>query len=237
MVGFYLAKNTYIYELFTETDSLKENEELTVKKEPVSPQKPKRKALKENTQQHNEDAEPQVQVAPQKPSLRVKREKQSILNEAASKNSIDDMPPPPRPIKTEKNTRTTRARTKRNDKTKNEMLEEKCRDSDVLLNNVTIPMLEISSDDETEMQKSEKASSTSSVHSETNKTTVVKPNTIRSTRSRVKQNKKVESSNEKPKRSRSSSAEVSTSKTRTAKGKQTKRKKAEDTDIKTDSST
>lgn len=235
---------TFIYMscFFAETDSLKENE-IGIKKEPISPKKPKRKALKEVVHPENKVAELAVKTASQKPARKIKQEKQSILNEAASNSSFEEMPPPTiplgKPIKTEGSaSRTTRARTRKNNKIETELLdalEPNRRDSDVILNNATITVLEISSDNESETSTSEKISTAGSAQSELN-ATFVKPSVTRCTRSKVKTaTKKVENSNENQKRSRSPSTEESNNKTKTVKSKKTKRKKAEDTEAKTNS--
>lgn len=153
--------------------SCKENE-INIKSEKASPKKPKRKALVETHQLNAEKEQPDNFTI-----TSLKSE-----NDESEKDS-QQMPPPTlplkKPIKTE-NSRSTRsrARTRNTNAAKGKPSK---KDSDVILNDVTIPILEISSDDEQPKT----------------------PEAPRVTRSKARPAKKP--SAERPKRSRSESSE------------------------------
>lgn len=174
-----------------------------------------------------------VSEAPQ--YVTVKQEKLSTIN-AVQNSSMEEMPPPTLPlqkvIKVERNTRLTRSRTKRVTKIKTEVPdseEETRKDSDVVLQPVVNPVLEISSDSdapsESEDTSRRNASNASSTKSAGTKTTA-KKDVMRSTRSRARA-VQTKTETERLKRSRSGSTEEITTKTKIIKSKRTKRKKAE----------
>lgn len=179
--------------------SLKENKEINVKLEKSSPKKPKRKALAENRQLNGEDEQTEITVIKSLKSENDDPEK-----------DFQQMPPPnlplKKPIKTE-NSRSTRSRARpRNTNASNGKSSKK--DSDVILNDVTIPILEISSDDD--------QSKTS------------EPELPRVTRSKARKpvDKTKNESVERPKRSRSESSE-NTKKDKKQKSKHVKKPKDE----------
>lgn len=171
-----------------------EDVSVQVKKEVQSPVKPARKALRE-TQKVQETTQ----------SVRVKREK--ITDAMPQRESVENMPPPQvlpvkKAIKTERVTRSTRTRTRKQQEEKKEDEEtvEQRKDSDVVLEDPPITCIEILSDEE-EPKK-----------------------VVRSTRTRTRTAAKKEeaSSSESAKRSRSTSEDSNRSSKQIKKNKKKK---------------